>query len=135
MTCVEIFLSGPGPARYALPPTIGFMRHDLTKPMSPAFTFHSKMSDNRELYMSDSFGIHLLIGSWRIQYGFLQLVLNLYGCMRQVKSHLQSWSNSINISISEHNIAFTHVIMVNKLPSLTMSHVQDTHACIWPENM
>ncbi|XP_012694967.1 outer dense fiber protein 3-like protein 2b [Clupea harengus] len=43
---------GPGPARYALPPTIGFMRHDLTKPMSPAFTFHSKMSDN--LYSIDS---------------------------------------------------------------------------------
>lgn len=44
-------LLGPGPARYALPPTIGFMRHDFTKPTSPAFTFHSRMSDNSECYM------------------------------------------------------------------------------------
>ncbi|KAL2090293.1 hypothetical protein ACEWY4_014981 [Coilia grayii] len=44
--------SGPGPARYALPPTIGFLRHDFTKPASPAFTFHGRMSDN--LYSIDS---------------------------------------------------------------------------------
>ncbi|XP_063058111.1 outer dense fiber protein 3-like protein 2b [Engraulis encrasicolus] len=43
---------GPGPARYALPPTIGFMRHDVTKPTSPAFTFHGRMSDH--LYSIDS---------------------------------------------------------------------------------
>ncbi|XP_064186422.1 outer dense fiber protein 3-like protein 2b [Anguilla rostrata] len=35
---------GPGPGRYALPPTVGFMGHDFTKPTGPAYTFHSRMS-------------------------------------------------------------------------------------------
>ncbi|KAJ8277262.1 hypothetical protein GJAV_G00073270 [Gymnothorax javanicus] len=35
---------GPGPGRYALPPTIGFIGHDFTKPTGPAFTFHSRMN-------------------------------------------------------------------------------------------
>ncbi|CAL1575784.1 unnamed protein product [Knipowitschia caucasica] len=35
---------GPGPGRYALPPTVGYMRHDFTKPSSPAYTFHSRQS-------------------------------------------------------------------------------------------
>ncbi|XP_066536444.1 outer dense fiber protein 3-like protein 2a [Hoplias malabaricus] len=37
---------GPGPGRYALPPTIGYVNHDYTKPSSPAFSFHSRMSSN-----------------------------------------------------------------------------------------
>ncbi|XP_046903334.1 outer dense fiber protein 3-like protein 2a isoform X2 [Hypomesus transpacificus] len=35
---------GPGPGRYALPPTVGYINHDLTKPSSPAYSFHSRMS-------------------------------------------------------------------------------------------
>ncbi|XP_029938597.1 outer dense fiber protein 3-like protein 2b [Salarias fasciatus] len=43
---------GPGPGRYGLPPTIGFIGHDFTKPTSPAYTFHGRMSDN--MYYVDS---------------------------------------------------------------------------------
>nr|XP_046269193.1 outer dense fiber protein 3-like protein 2a [Scatophagus argus] len=35
---------GPGPGRYALPPTVGYINHDYTKPSSPAYSFHSRMS-------------------------------------------------------------------------------------------
>ncbi|KAM9842914.1 outer dense fiber protein 3-like protein 2a [Aulostomus maculatus] len=35
---------GPGPGRYALPPTVGYVNHDFTKPSSPAYSFHSRMS-------------------------------------------------------------------------------------------
>ncbi|CAL8274550.1 unnamed protein product [Merluccius merluccius] len=35
---------GPGPGRYALPPTVGYINHDVTKPSSPAYTFHSRLS-------------------------------------------------------------------------------------------
>ncbi|KAM3871451.1 outer dense fiber protein 3-like protein 2a [Diretmus argenteus] len=35
---------GPGPGRYVLPPTVGYINHDITKPSSPAYTFHSRMS-------------------------------------------------------------------------------------------
>ncbi|XP_029350477.1 outer dense fiber protein 3-like protein 2a [Echeneis naucrates] len=35
---------GPGPARYALPPTVGYINHDFTKPSSPAYTIHSRVS-------------------------------------------------------------------------------------------
>ncbi|KAG9273765.1 outer dense fiber protein 3-like protein 2 [Astyanax mexicanus] len=37
---------GPGPGRYALPPTIGYVNHDYTKPSSPAYSFHSRLSSN-----------------------------------------------------------------------------------------
>ncbi|XP_051978324.1 outer dense fiber protein 3-like protein 2b isoform X1 [Xyrauchen texanus] len=37
---------GPGPGRYVLPPTIGFVGHDFTKLTSPAFSFHGRMSNN-----------------------------------------------------------------------------------------
>ncbi|KAL7876497.1 hypothetical protein AOLI_G00114600 [Acnodon oligacanthus] len=37
---------GPGPGRYALPPTIGYINHDYTKPSSPAYSFHGRMSSN-----------------------------------------------------------------------------------------
>ncbi|XP_007233327.2 outer dense fiber protein 3-like protein 2b [Astyanax mexicanus] len=43
---------GPGPGRYALPSTIGFVGHDFTKATSPAYTFHGKMSEN--MYNIDS---------------------------------------------------------------------------------
>ncbi|KAM6973180.1 outer dense fiber protein 3-like protein 2a [Aplochiton taeniatus] len=35
---------GPGPGRYALPPTVGYINHDLTKSSSPAYSFHGRMS-------------------------------------------------------------------------------------------
>ncbi|XP_053360387.1 outer dense fiber protein 3-like protein 2a [Clarias gariepinus] len=35
---------GPGPGRYVLPPTIGYINHDYTKPSSPAYSFHRRMS-------------------------------------------------------------------------------------------
>uniref|UniRef100_A0A8C5I331 Outer dense fiber protein 3-like protein 2 n=1 Tax=Gouania willdenowi TaxID=441366 RepID=A0A8C5I331_GOUWI len=35
---------GPGPGRYALPPTLGYLHHDFTKPSSPAYSFHSRLS-------------------------------------------------------------------------------------------
>ncbi|XP_033820856.1 outer dense fiber protein 3-like protein 2b [Periophthalmus magnuspinnatus] len=43
---------GPGPGRYGLPPTIGFIGHDFTKPTSPAYSFHGRMSNN--MYSVDS---------------------------------------------------------------------------------
>ncbi|XP_066503143.1 outer dense fiber protein 3-like protein 2b [Hoplias malabaricus] len=48
----HISLKGPGPGRYALPSTIGFIGHDFTKAMSPAYSFHGRMSDN--MYYVDS---------------------------------------------------------------------------------
>lgn len=49
MDIFDIVLSlGPGPGRYGLPPTIGFNGHDFTKPTSPAYSFHGKMSDSSE---------------------------------------------------------------------------------------
>ncbi|XP_017326586.1 outer dense fiber protein 3-like protein 2a isoform X1 [Ictalurus punctatus] len=35
---------GPGPGHYALPPTMGYINHDYTKPSSPAYSFHRRMS-------------------------------------------------------------------------------------------
>lgn len=43
VTCVRV---GPGPGRYGLPPTVGFVGHDFTKATSPAYSFHGKMTDN-----------------------------------------------------------------------------------------
>ncbi|KAM9762616.1 outer dense fiber protein 3-like protein 2b [Menidia menidia] len=43
---------GPGPGHYGLPPTIGFIGHDYTKPSSPAYSFHGRMSHN--MYYVDS---------------------------------------------------------------------------------
>ncbi|XP_023653808.2 outer dense fiber protein 3-like protein 2a [Paramormyrops kingsleyae] len=43
---------GPGPARYALPTTVGLIGHDFTKPSSPAYSFHSRMSNS--MYFIDS---------------------------------------------------------------------------------
>ncbi|KAL4000412.1 CDP-diacylglycerolhypothetical proteininositol 3-phosphatidyltransferase [Sarotherodon galilaeus] len=43
---------GPGPGRYGLPPTIGFIGHDFTKSTSPAYSFHGRMTDN--MYSVDS---------------------------------------------------------------------------------
>uniref|UniRef100_A0A8K9WXB5 CIMAP1 family member D n=1 Tax=Oncorhynchus mykiss TaxID=8022 RepID=A0A8K9WXB5_ONCMY len=41
---LNIYPTGPGPGRYALPPTIGFIGHDFTKPTSPAYSFHGRMN-------------------------------------------------------------------------------------------
>ncbi|XP_028995950.1 outer dense fiber protein 3-like protein 2a [Betta splendens] len=35
---------GPGPGRYSLPPTVGYVNHDFTKPSSPAYSFHGRLS-------------------------------------------------------------------------------------------
>ncbi|XP_061650517.1 outer dense fiber protein 3-like protein 2a isoform X2 [Phyllopteryx taeniolatus] len=35
---------GPGPGRYALPPTVGYVDHDVTKPSGPAYSFRTRMS-------------------------------------------------------------------------------------------
>lgn len=43
-----VSLSGPGPGRYTLPPTVGYVNHDCTKPSSPAYSFHSRMSSASE---------------------------------------------------------------------------------------
>uniref|UniRef100_A0A3P9HSA4 Outer dense fiber of sperm tails 3-like 2b n=1 Tax=Oryzias latipes TaxID=8090 RepID=A0A3P9HSA4_ORYLA len=43
---------GPGPGRYGLPPTIGFIGHDFTKAASPAYSFHGSMST--KMYHVDS---------------------------------------------------------------------------------
>ncbi|KAM4575653.1 outer dense fiber protein 3-like protein 2b isoform 1-T1 [Fundulus diaphanus] len=37
---------GPGPGRYGLPPTIGFIGHDFTKPTGPAYSFYGRISNN-----------------------------------------------------------------------------------------
>ncbi|XP_045216986.2 outer dense fiber protein 3-like [Mercenaria mercenaria] len=34
---------GPGPGRYALPPTLGFSSHDATKKMEPAYSFGRRL--------------------------------------------------------------------------------------------
>ena len=51
LTCPHVSV-GPGPGRYGLPPTIGFMGHDFTKSTSPAYSFHGRMSDTSELLKS-----------------------------------------------------------------------------------
>ncbi|XP_076880647.1 outer dense fiber protein 3-like protein 2b isoform X2 [Brachyhypopomus gauderio] len=43
---------GPGPGRYTLPSTIGFVGHDFTKATSPAYSFHGRMSNT--MYCVDS---------------------------------------------------------------------------------
>lgn len=40
--------TGPGPGRYTLPPTVGYVNHDFTKPSSPAYSFHSRLSSASE---------------------------------------------------------------------------------------
>ncbi|XP_061700456.1 outer dense fiber protein 3-like protein 2a [Syngnathoides biaculeatus] len=35
---------GPGPGRYALPPTVGYVDHDVTKHAGPAYSFRSRTS-------------------------------------------------------------------------------------------
>ncbi|XP_056374009.1 outer dense fiber protein 3-like protein 2 isoform X2 [Hyla sarda] len=43
--------TGPGPGRYNLPPTVGFVGHDYTKHSSPAYSFHGRTSHSA--YPSD----------------------------------------------------------------------------------
>lgn len=42
--------AGPGPGRYGLPPTIGFVGHDYTKSTSPAYSFHGRMTDTSKCF-------------------------------------------------------------------------------------
>lgn len=43
-----LLFTGPGPGRYALPPTVGYVNHDVTKPSSPAYSLRSRMSSARK---------------------------------------------------------------------------------------
>lgn len=36
---------GPGPGRYALPTGVGYVKHDFSKKMNPAYSFGQKLSD------------------------------------------------------------------------------------------
>ncbi|XP_078235221.1 protein CIMAP1D [Pogona vitticeps] len=44
--------TGPGPGRYSLPPTIGFINHDYTRFASPAYSFHQRLSNS--IHVKDS---------------------------------------------------------------------------------
>ncbi|XP_063313410.1 protein CIMAP1D [Pelobates fuscus] len=44
--------TGPGPGRYGLPPTVGFVGHDYTKYSSPAYSFHGRSSHSAQLNSS-----------------------------------------------------------------------------------
>lgn len=56
MSSSSFSLTGPGPGRYNLPPTVGYINHDFTKPSSPAYSFHSRMSSASEfLYANLSY--------------------------------------------------------------------------------
>lgn len=54
---LNVFLgtAGPGPGRYGLPPTIGFVGHDYTKPTSPAYSFHGRMTDTSKFFTLSAF--------------------------------------------------------------------------------
>ncbi|XP_069073168.1 protein CIMAP1D isoform X1 [Pleurodeles waltl] len=49
---IEARVTGPGPGRYKLPPTVGFTNHDYTRFTSPAYSFHGRLSD--VMYFKDS---------------------------------------------------------------------------------
>uniref|UniRef100_F7D879 Outer dense fiber of sperm tails 3 like 2 n=1 Tax=Ornithorhynchus anatinus TaxID=9258 RepID=F7D879_ORNAN len=42
---VPVHIPGPGPGRYNLPSTIGYVNHDWTKWASPAYSFHRRFSN------------------------------------------------------------------------------------------
>lgn len=54
---VSSVTAGPGPGRYGLPPTIGFVGHDYTKPTCPAYSFHGRMTDTSKLFSSVAFKV------------------------------------------------------------------------------
>ena len=39
------WFTGPGPGRYALPTGVGYVKHDLSKKVYPAYSFGQKLSD------------------------------------------------------------------------------------------
>ncbi|KAG8454711.1 hypothetical protein GDO86_001072 [Hymenochirus boettgeri] len=41
-------VTGPGPGRYNLPPTVGLVGHDYTKFSSPAYSFHGRTSNSAQ---------------------------------------------------------------------------------------
>ncbi|XP_029612675.1 outer dense fiber protein 3-like protein 2 [Salmo trutta] len=63
---------GPGPGHYALPPTIGYVNHDLTKPSSPAYTFHRRMSSNM-VSVDCSPGLQYHIDTKMTRFGHVQM--------------------------------------------------------------
>lgn len=58
-SCMSKFLChlspGPGPGRYRLPPTIGFIGHDFTKPACPAYSFHGRINNSSKLHHDNVF--------------------------------------------------------------------------------
>lgn len=44
------FTLGPGPGRYALPSTCGANRHDITKKMSPAYSFGQRLENSSKYF-------------------------------------------------------------------------------------
>lgn len=55
-TCV-----GPGPGRYALPSNVGYVKHDYSKRMNPAYSFGQKLSDLSKLYWYGYRGVVIMI--------------------------------------------------------------------------
>lgn len=43
--CVVDERVGPGPGIYALPTGVGYVKHDFSKKMNPAYSFGQKLSD------------------------------------------------------------------------------------------
>lgn len=41
---------GPGPGRYGLPSTCGYISHDFTKWKSPAYSFGSRLENSSKYY-------------------------------------------------------------------------------------
>ncbi|XP_061650518.1 outer dense fiber protein 3-like protein 2a isoform X3 [Phyllopteryx taeniolatus] len=49
---------GPGPGRYALPPTVGYVDHDVTKPSGPAYSFRTRMSSTSDKFQTPGPGTY-----------------------------------------------------------------------------
>ncbi|XP_026008710.1 outer dense fiber protein 3-like protein 2a [Astatotilapia calliptera] len=62
---------GPGPGRYSLPPTVGYINHDFTKPRSAAYTFHSRMS-SAMVSVDSSPGPRYHVGSKVTRFGSME---------------------------------------------------------------
>ncbi|XP_061599678.1 outer dense fiber protein 3-like protein 2a [Cololabis saira] len=62
---------GPGPGRYALPSTVGYVNHDFTKPSSPAYSFRSRMS-SAMVSVDSSPGPRYYIGAKLTRFGQME---------------------------------------------------------------
>ena len=45
MRCNDSLCAGPGPGRYVLPSGVGYVKHDPSKRVYPAYSFGQKLSD------------------------------------------------------------------------------------------